>query len=118
MPKMNIKPHASHAFIAFMLVLFTSTANAQTKINGNVTDAESKPLRGATVSEKGTKRGTVTDENGNFSIPAAKGASLLISMIGYESVSVNIGDQTSISVQLKTDISHLNEIVVTGYGTQ
>ena len=118
MPKMKIKPQACHVFIAFMLVLFSSTANAQSKINGTVTDAESKPLRGATVSETGSKKGTTTDENGNFSITANKDATLVISMVGYESVSVKIGDQTSLSVQLKTDVSHLNEIVVTGYGTQ
>ena len=66
MPKMKIKPRASHAFIAFMLVLFSSTANAQTKITGTVTDAESKPLRGASVLVKGSKAGTTTDENGRF----------------------------------------------------
>jgi TonB-linked SusC/RagA family outer membrane protein len=118
MLKMKIKPRASHVFFAFMLVLFTSTANAQSTISGTVTDAESKPLKGVTVSEAGTKRGTVTDDNGNFSISANKGASLLISMVGFETVTVKIGDQASISVQLKTDVSHLNEIVVTGYGTQ
>ena len=118
MPKMKFKPQACHLFIAFMLVFFSSTANAQSKINGTVTDPESKPLRGATVSEAGSKRGTTTDENGNFSITANKDATLVISMVGFESVSIKIGDQTSITVHLKTDVSHLNEIVVTGYGTQ
>ena len=118
MPKMKISLRARHAFIALMLVLFTSTANAQTKISGTVTDSESKPLKGATVSESGTKKGTVTDESGNFSISADKGASLVISMVGFEPVTVKIGDQSTISVQLKTDVSHLSEIVVTGYGTQ
>ena len=101
-----------------MLVFFSSTANAQSKINGTVTDAESKPLQGATVSEIGSKKGTTTDENGNFSITANKDATLVISMVGYESVTLKVGDQTTITVQLKTDVSHLNEIVVTGYGTQ
>ncbi len=118
MPKMKISLRARHAFIALMLVLFTSTANAQTKVSGTVTDAESKPLKGATVSESGTKKGTVTDESGNFSISADKGASLVISMVGFEPVTVKVGDQSTISVQLKTDVSHLSEIVVTGYGTQ
>ena len=118
MPKMKFKPQACHLFIAFMLVFFSSTANAQTKISGTVTDAESKPLHGATVSETGSKKGTTTDENGNFSITAGSNATLVISMVGYEPVSIKVGNQTSISVQLKTDVSHLNEIVVTGYGTQ
>jgi TonB-dependent starch-binding outer membrane protein SusC len=118
MPKMKIKPGAIHAFIAFMFVLLSSTANAQSKISGTVTDADAKPLRGATVMETGSKKGTVTNESGDFSIAANKGATLLISMVGYESVSVKVGDQSSISVQLKADVSHLSEIVVTGYGTQ
>src|SRR4029077_126511 len=99
MPKMKISLRARHAFIALMLVLFTSTANAQTKINGTVTDAESRPLKGATVTESGTKKGTVTDESGNFSISADKGASLVISMVGFEPVTVKVGDQSTISVQ-------------------
>ena len=118
MPKMKIKLLASHAIFAFLLILFSTTANAQTKINGTVTDADSKPLRGASVVEKGTKSGTTTDENGNFSLVARKGASLTVTMVGYEPTSVAIGDQTSLLVMLKTDVSHLSEIVVTGYGTQ
>src|SRR5664279_1934074 len=118
MPKMKIYRHASHVFFAFMLVLFSSTANAQTKINGTVTDAESKPLKGASVLVKGSKTGTVTGDNGEFSVTAGKGAVLAISMVGYESSSVAVGDQTNLLVMLKSDVSHLSEIVVTGYGTQ
>jgi TonB-dependent starch-binding outer membrane protein SusC len=118
MPKMKINSHVTHAFIAFLLVLFSSTANAQTKITGTVTDAESKPLRGASITVKGVKTGAFTDENGNFSLSVNKGASLIVTMVGFEAVTVVVGDRTSISVQLKADVSHLNEIVVTGYGTQ
>jgi TonB-linked SusC/RagA family outer membrane protein len=118
MPKMKIRLHVSHAFIAFLLVLFSSTANAQTKISGTVTDADSKPLSGASVLVKGSKAGTVTDQSGNFSLSAPKGSTLNISMVGYEASSVAIGDQTTLLVMLKTDVSHLSEIVVTGYGTQ
>jgi TonB-dependent SusC/RagA subfamily outer membrane receptor len=118
MTKMKIKPHLSHALIAFLLILFSSTVHAQTKISGTVTDADGKPLRGASVLVKGAKVGTTTDDNGNFSIAASKGATLNISMVGYETSTVSVGDHTSIPVMLKTDVSHLSEIVVTGYGTQ
>ena len=73
MPKMKIKPPLSFAFIAFMLILFTTKANAQTKITGTVTDAEAKPLKGASVLVMGSKVGTVTDETGNFSIVGRQG---------------------------------------------
>ncbi len=66
MPKMKIKLRATYTLLACLLVLFSSTAIAQTKVSGTVTDADSKPLKGATVSEKGTTRGTVTDDNGEF----------------------------------------------------
>ncbi len=118
MPKIKIRLRPSHAFMAFIFFLLASTANAQSKINGNVTDPEARPLKGASVSVKGTKTGTVTDDNGNFSISAGNGSILSITMVGYEAVSVKVGDQAVISVQLKTDVSHLSEIVVTGYGTQ
>ena len=118
MPKMKITTRASHAFIAIILVLFTSTAFAQTKITGTVTDPESKPLRGASVLVKGSKAGTTTDDNGGFSISAAGNASLVISMVGYETSTVAVGGQSNLVVMLKNDVSHLNEIVVTGYGTQ
>ncbi|HZZ74533.1 MAG TPA: TonB-dependent receptor plug domain-containing protein, partial [Puia sp.] len=115
---MKIKLHASHAFFVIMLALFSLPAFSQTKINGTVTDADSKPLRGVSVVVKGSKTGTTTNENGEFSLSAAKGDNLIISMIGFEPASVIVGDQAHIPVQLKIDASHLNEIVVTGYGTQ
>ncbi len=118
MPKMKIKLRATHTLLACLLVLFSSTAIAQTKVSGTVTDGDSKPLKGATVSEKGTTRGTVTDDNGNFSISANPNASLIVSMVGFEPLTVKVGTQTSLTIHLKTDVSHLNEIVVTGYGTQ
>src|SRR6185369_9806223 len=107
MPKMKIKLRATYTLFACLLVLFSSTAIAQTKVSGTVTDADSKPLKGATVSEKGTTRGTVTGDNGEFSISANPGASLVISMIGFEALTVKVGTQTSLSIRLKPDVSHL-----------
>jgi TonB-dependent starch-binding outer membrane protein SusC len=118
MPKNKAKLQARHVFIAFMLVLFSTTVNAQSRISGTVTDSDLKPLRGASVLVKGSKTGTTTDDGGGFSVIAPTGGSLIVSMVGYEPATVNIGSQTSLSISLKTDVSHLSEIVVTGYGTQ
>ena len=82
---------------------------------GHVTDSQG-PLIGATVMEKGTNNGTVTDFDGNFSLNVKPGATLVISYVGYESQEVKAGD--NVRVNLKEDGHVVNEVVVIGYGTQ
>jgi len=88
----------------------------QTKqASGHVTDSQG-PLIGATVMEKGTTNGTVTDFEGNFTLNVKPGATLVISYVGYESQEVKAGDH--LRVNLKEDGHVVNEVVVIGYGTQ
>ena len=88
----------------------------QTKqATGQVSDSQG-PLIGATVMEKGTNNGTVTDFEGNFSLNVKPGATLVISYVGYESQEVKAGD--NVRVNLKEDGHVVNEVVVIGYGTQ
>ena len=82
---------------------------------GHVEDAQG-PLIGATVMEKGTTNGTVTDFDGNFSLNVQPGATLVISYVGYESMEVKAGD--NVQVKMKEDGHVVNEVVVIGYGTQ
>ena len=82
---------------------------------GHVEDAQG-PLIGATVMEKGTTNGTVTDFDGNFSLNVQPGATLVISYVGYESMEVKAGD--NVKVKMKEDGHVVNEVVVIGYGTQ
>ena len=82
---------------------------------GHVTDSQG-PLIGATVMEKGTNNGTVTDFDGNFTLNVKPGATLVISYVGYESQEVKAGD--NVRVKLKEDGHVVNEVVVIGYGTQ
>ena len=82
---------------------------------GHVEDSQG-PLIGATVMEKGTTNGTVTDFDGNFTLNVKPGATLVISYVGYESVEVKAG--TNVHVNLKEDGHVVNEVVVIGYGTQ
>ena len=92
------------------------TAVQQTKqATGHVTDSQG-PLIGATVMEKGTNNGTVTDFDGNFSLNVKPGATLVISYVGYETQEVKAGD--NVRVNLKEDGHVVNEVVVIGYGTQ
>ena len=83
--------------------------------SGRVADSQG-PLIGATVMEKGTNNGTVTDFNGNFTLSVKSGATLVISYVGYESQEVKAGENLHITLQEDGHI--VNEVVVIGYGTQ
>jgi iron complex outermembrane receptor protein len=87
-------------------------------ISGSVTDNTGMPLPGASIKVMGTSRGTTTDFDGNFSIEASQGDVLEISYVGFKTYTLTLADQTNLSVQLETDASELNEVVVVGYGTQ
>ena len=88
----------------------------QTKqATGQVSDSQG-PLIGATVMEKGTNNGTVTDFDGNFRLNVKPGATLVVSYVGYVSQEIKAGD--NVRVNLKEDGHVVNEVVVIGYGTQ
>ena len=88
----------------------------QTKqVTGQVNDSQG-PLIGATVMEKGTNNGTVTDFDGKFSLNVSAGATLVVSYVGYVSQEVKASD--GMNVTLKEDGHIVNEVVVIGYGTQ
>ena len=90
---------------------------ATKKITGTVVDAQG-PVIGASVTEKGTSNGVVTDFDGNFSLNVNPGATIVISYIGYETQEIKTGDQSSYSITLKEDNALLDEVVVVGYGVQ
>lgn len=96
----------------------TSTAAAVTsKVKGRVVDANGEPIIGATVKEKGTSNGTITDLDGNFVLETGKGTLLDISYIGYRSVEI-ASSVKPLSVVLKEDTQNLDEVVILAYGTQ
>lgn len=76
------------------------------------------PLIGATIKEKGTGNGVVTDLDGNFSINVKPGATLVISYVGYNTKEIVVGNQTNIKVSMEEEGHSLNDVVVIGYGTQ
>jgi len=92
------------------------SAMAQGVIKGQVTSkADNKPLSNVTVSVKGTNRSTETDQNGNFSIEATKGETLLITSVGFTAVEVKVGSG-NVNVSLEIGESRLDEVVVTAMG--
>lgn len=89
-------------------------------VTGKVTDATTKePLLGATVSIKGSAKGTSVDASGKYSIAVpAENAVLEVRFIGYTSKLVTVGKQTEIDFALYVNASDLEQVIVVGYGTQ
>lgn len=108
-------------YLAVLVMMFLAIASyAQERtVSGTVFDAETnEPLPGATVSVKGTSKGSVTDIDGKFTLNVNESDVLVISFIGYQSNEITVGSQSTINIQMAVDISSLEEIVVVGYGTQ
>ena len=103
--------------MTFMLALLATTALfAQNKVSGTVTDNVG-PVIGASVMEKGTNNGAITDLDGNYTITVRPGATLVFSSIGYATQDIPVGNQSVINVVLGEDAEFLDEVVVVGYGT-
>ena len=87
------------------------------KVTGTVSDSQG-PVIGASVVEKGTTNGVVTDFDGNFTLNVKPGATLVISYIGYTTQEVAVGNQANFNITLQEDNAMLDEVVVVGYGVQ
>ena len=101
-----------------VMMLFGASLFAQGNLSGKIVDENNDPLIGATVVVKGTTNGTVTDLDGNFSIDAAEGSTLMISYTGYATQEVAVGASRVLNLTLATDSELLDEVVVVGYGTR
>ena len=109
----------STLFFVVFLFLVTPVAAQDIQVQGNVTNSEGEPLIGVNILIKNTSTGTVTDFNGNYALSVQDRESILVfSYTGYASKDVPVGDNTQINIVLETSAELLQEIVVTGYGTQ
>ena len=99
--------------------MFSISAYCQSNISGTVVGRnDHMPIVGASVKVKGSALGTLTDNNGKFSITAKYGVVLQISYVGYNDTAVSIGNETSYNFELTPASNGLNEVVVTGYTAQ
>ncbi len=103
--------------IYLFLLFISSLAMAQSaNISGKITDANGETLIGATVVEKGTENGTVSDFNGNFELTVSSSeATLSISYTGFENQEIALADKRLINVTLLESSEKLDEVVVTGF---
>lgn len=109
----------STLILVFSFLLFSHNSFSQEpEITGTVTDTEGVPLPGASIIIKGTATGTQTDFDGKYSIDASDGDVLLFSYLGFDSQEVSVSNETTINVILAQNTAMLDEVVVTGYGSQ
>lgn len=113
----NEKQHGK--ILCILLFLFSCNFTfSQSKTITGIVRSGNEELIGANVSEKGTRTGTVTNLNGQFTLTVGKNAEIEVSYLGYETATIKIGNQTSLNIYLKESSNQLNEVVAVGYGVQ
>lgn len=109
----------SFCFLLVALILSATLLSQNLSINGIVTDKNTgETLIGASVFQKGTSNGTITNTEGIFTFNIPNGVTLVISYMGYVSQEVSIQNDTKLQIQLIPNSKSLEEVVVVGYGTK
>src|SRR5690606_20282657 len=93
---------------------FTQVFAQNIQVSGKVVDETNTPLVGASIVEKGTTNGTITDFDGNFTLTVQPGVTLRISYIGYTTQEISVGSTRNFNIVLKEDITELDYVVVVG----
>lgn len=104
-----------------IFLVFIQLGFAQSnQISGTVVDGNSGiPLNGATVLQKGTTNGVITDFDGNFTILNIQtGDVLVVSYLGFVPKEITVKNFSPLSIKLVEDAAALDEVIVVGYGTQ
>lgn len=103
--------------VLFLCLGFSYLASAQnTTVTGNVVDTSGKAVAGINVTIQGKSTGTVTNNDGSFSISADKNATLIFSGIGYAQQEVPLNGRTNLNIVLRSRENELNAVVVTALG--
>jgi TonB-linked outer membrane protein, SusC/RagA family len=90
----------------------------QRTVTGTIYDATGTPLPGVSVAIQGTNVSSLTDENGQYSIEVEMGRTLVFSYIGMQTEQRQVGQASTIDVNMADAASNLDEVVIVGYGTQ
>ena len=100
------------------LLLTAAPQKQKVTVTGVVLDDIDLPIPGAAVMVRGSSRGVITDNDGQFSIEVAPHDVLIIQFLGFEDEEIKVGDQLHIVVKMRTIASALDEVTVVAYGTQ
>ncbi len=105
--------------IVFLASCYSMALAQEKAVTGRVTSSDDgSTVPGVNILEKGTSNGTVTDSDGNFKINVGANATLVFSFVGYATKEIAVGAQSTVNAVLDLDITALQEVVVTGYGSQ
>lgn len=104
--------------VSFMFLCSSIVFAQNMRVTGRVFSDESKPLSGVTVVVRGKSIQTQTNSAGEFSLEAAKGNFLVFTATGFKTLEVKVGDNRTIELSMEPIIGTLEDVVVTGYGTQ
>ena len=105
------------ASVLLLLLCVPIFAQSQVRVTGKVIDNLGEPMIGVSILEKGTTNGVVTDIDGNYSLNAKEGGTLVFSYVGYITQEHPVTGGT-LNITLKEDAETLDELVVVGYGVQ
>ncbi len=105
----------------FVIILILTSANLfsqETRIAGAVKGSEGESLPGVNIIEKDTQNGTITDQDGRFSLNlTTQDPVLVVSYVGYMNQEIEVSGKTELNILLDEDLVNLDEVVVIGYGT-
>jgi TonB-linked SusC/RagA family outer membrane protein len=123
MPKKSVRilQHKEKASIlaCFLFLCLFSFAQQKLTVTGNVVTEDNIPLAGVSVNVQGASSGTTTDAEGRFTIQLNRGATLVLSFIGYEEQHIKVNNEKDVaSIIMVSKQSSLGEVVVVAYGTQ
>lgn len=109
-----------NSIILLILLGVSLYSYGQKTVSGTITSADDgQPIIGATIMLKGTSRGDLTDFDGKYTIEVPNdNATLVVSFTGLKTIEEVVGDRTTIDLAMQSDIALLDEVVVTGYGSQ
>ncbi|MGC9355268.1 MAG: carboxypeptidase-like regulatory domain-containing protein, partial [Mariniphaga sp.] len=102
-----------------LIVIIPAEGQQPQTVRGKVTTTQGEPIPGVTVMLKGTTTGTVTDNDGDYSITVREPTDVLVfSFVGLLTQEFEVGEQSTINVTMKEDIVGVDEVVIVGYGSQ
>ena len=112
-----MKQQLKRASVALLMTMVCFLAFAQKTITGTVKDSSGEGVIGASVLEKGTQNGVVTDFDGNFTIKVSGKNPIVVSYIGMKTQTIAVGNKSKFDITLEDEATSLNDLVVIGYGT-
>jgi len=112
-----MRKNTFYSFLVFFASAFSLLFAQEITVSGNVTDASSVPLPGVNIQVKGTANGSSTDFDGNYSISANQGDTLVFSFLGFGTKEIVVSG-TTLNVSLEESADSLDEVVVTAFGIE